>query len=244
VTHVTWSCNEQQVELLAKLRDARYLVLRDAEAFHEAATTLEYVGQVSCGQIRNGLGYYKKEIVDLAVKTKRHDAPEVGKLFEVVREARNKAVHVGSFARHLNSRLIELILILEEAIMSGMREVQDLMVRNPVVAEAWQLVAHVRNTMLANSFSTLPIRANGGWMIVTDTAVMRLIQLADRDVKLGMTVLQAVDGGMVKLAPAICVRPNSPISEVVGKMNHLPILVTDATDESRLMGIITPFDLL
>jgi hypothetical protein len=146
-------CREKQTELLTKLRDARYLVPRDAEAFHEAAMVLEHVGQVLCGEIRTGLGKYKREIVGLALQTNRHTPQEVGILFEVVRAARNDAVHVGAFARHLSTRLIDLILILEEAIMSQTRKVEDLMVRNPVVAEPWQLVAHVRSTILANSFS-------------------------------------------------------------------------------------------
>lgn len=58
----------------------------------------------------------------------------------MVREARNDAVDTDAFASHLSTRLIDLILILEEAILSQMLKVEDLMVRNPVVAEPWQLL--------------------------------------------------------------------------------------------------------
>jgi len=248
---ITGLGSAQRVELLARLRDARYLVLKDAEAFHEAATTLEYVGQVICGEIRNGLAHYSEEIVGLALQTGRHEENEVCRLFKVVREARNKAVHVGAFARHLNSRLIDLVLILEEAIMAQMLEIQDLMVRSPFVAEPWQLIGHVRNTMLANSFSSMPIRVaneeTSPWMILTDTAVMRIIQAVsrkERDARLNSTVEQATREGLIRLEPAICVRPGEPIATVVGKLNHLPILVVETSSNSRLLGIITSFDLL
>ena len=236
---------ESKVELLTKLRTARYLVLRDAEAFHEAATCLEHIGQVVCGEIRNGLESYRKEILALAQQTKRHNDEDISRLFKVVREARNDAVHVGAHARHLNTRLIDLLLILEEAITSSTLAVKDLMVRTPVVAESWHLVAHVRNAMLANSFSTLPIwertESGGCWWILTDTALMKYKRVAG---KKDMTVEKAVSQGWLPLESATCVQPDTPITEVVEKMNHLPILVTDATCESRLLGIVSAFDLI
>jgi len=243
---------EKQIEILSKLREARYLVLRDAEAFHEAATTLEYVGQILTGTIRTGLARYKAEIVNLALQTKRHDEGEISRLFEVVREARNDAVHVGAFARHLNTRLIDLLLILEEAIMSQMNEIQDLMVRNPVVAEPWQLGAHVRNVMLANSFSNLPIRlkfdGTERWMILTAVAVMKVIRGTaqnERSNRLSMTIELAVAKGLIKPELATCVSPKTAVKDVVAKMNHLAVLVTETNDEKeRLLGIVTPFDVL
>ena len=119
-------CNlsaQERVELLAQLRDTRALMLRDAESFHEASTTLEHIGQVIGRSIKNGLSRYEEEIVCLAMEAGNSDFDEAGfrRLFNVVREARNTTVHDGAYARHLSSRLIELYLILEEAIMSKMQ---------------------------------------------------------------------------------------------------------------------------
>ena len=134
--------------------------------------------------------------------------------------------------------------------MSQILKVEDLMVRNPVVAEPWQVVAHVRNTILANSFSALPIKVMSAqaecWKILTDTALIKFTKVTDKKVqgdRLGMTIEEALAEGL-RTEPATCVRPESRVDEVVDQMEHLPILVTDATKESRFLGIITAFDLL
>ncbi len=116
-------------DCLGRLRDARALVLRDAESFHGAAMALERVGQLLCGQVRNGLGAYGGELLELARTAEGIEPPEVARLFDIVRDARNMAVHEGAWARHLNSRLVDLFLILEQAIMDKMQCAQDIMVR-------------------------------------------------------------------------------------------------------------------
>src|SRR5438093_1505879 len=153
----------EEVDLLANSRSARALILRDSESFHEASMLLEYIGQILAGEIRGGLSQYQREIVDLACRNERVVAEEVERLFNVVRNARNMAVHQGAWARHLNTRLVDLFLVLEEAIVSDMTHVEDLMVRTPVVAYGWQRVADVRKAMLGNSFSavTFPHRKVG-----------------------------------------------------------------------------------
>ena len=54
--------------------------------------------------------------------------------YEIVREARNAALHEGALARHLTVNAVELSLVLEEAIMSRCYRVGDFMVRNPMCA--------------------------------------------------------------------------------------------------------------
>lgn len=60
--------------------------------------------------------------------------------YEIVREARNTALHEGALARHLTVNAVELSLVLEEAIMSRCYRVGDFMVRNPMCAYLWVLV--------------------------------------------------------------------------------------------------------
>jgi CBS domain-containing protein len=243
----------QRVEFLARLREARALVLRDAESFHEASTVLEHIGQVIGRKIGNGLKDHEADIVSLATSVAHANGEAVRRLFNVVREARNKAVHDGAYARHLNSRLVDLVLILEEAIMAKLDCVEDLMVRNPVFAEPWHLVSHVRKAMLANSFSNIPIFVgevdNGKWMLLTDTAIMRFIRNGvdkrQQRTRLAMQVDLAITQRLLEVEPAVCCRAGTLIGELTHKMNERPVLVTEKIHhQERLIGIITAFDLL
>ena len=78
-------------------------------------------------------------------------------LYDLVREARNDALHVGAFARHLTRHAIELSLVLEDALMAEAVVARDFMVEGPICASAWQPLSSIRSTMLANSFSYLPV---------------------------------------------------------------------------------------
>lgn len=86
------------MDFVGRLRAARALVLRDSEAFHEASTVLEHIGQVTGGIIGNGLKDYEGSIVGIA-KSAAHSEEAVCRLFNVVREARNKAVHDGALCQ-------------------------------------------------------------------------------------------------------------------------------------------------
>ena len=236
----------QLIEFLAKLREARALVLQDAESFHEASTVLEHIGQAIARKMGKGLGTYKKEIVNLAVASGYTDKVSVGKLFDDVKGARNKAVHDGAYVRHVNSRLVDLLLILEESIMMGMKYAKDLMVRNPQTAESWHSVSEVRRKMLANSFSTIPIYLHEGakWSLLTDTAIMQLVR-KDRHKYLPMSIKEVISLPMLNVVDADCCRPDTFVDDLVAKMNTHPVLVTERIqNEDRLLGIITAFDLL
>lgn len=236
-------------DCLTRLRDARALVLRDAESFHEAAMTLERVGQVLCGQVRNGLGAYGGELIELAKAAEGIEASEVTRLFDTVRDARNLAVHEGAWARHLSSRLVDLFLILEQAIMDKMQCAQDIMVRQPVVAETWHMIAHIRQTMLANSFSSLPVLVNNRWHIITDLMIMRYLRdAADGKAKKARLSIQLetaiLQGGIIPLE-AKCVTPETKLVELTSAMGCSPALITDGgSSGSRLFGLLTSFDLL
>jgi CBS domain-containing protein len=243
----------QRVEFLSRLRDARALVLRDSESFREASTVLEHIGQVIGGIIGNGLKDHEAAIVSLAKEAGHADEDSVRRLFNVVREARNKAVHDGAYARHLNGRLVDLLLLLEEAIMTNMDHVEDLMVRNPVSAEPWHLVSHVRKMMLENSFTCIPIfKSKTGkdrWMLLRDATLMHWIRSEPNKRKqkerLAMPVAEAIMNHALAVKGAICCSREASIGELLPRMNDDPTLVTEKIDgEERLLGIITAFDLL
>ena len=86
----------QRVEILQQLRDARALLLRDSESFHRASITLEQVGQVLAARIGTGLGAYRHEIVAHANQVWKEPNVDYERLFDVVKRARNTAVHDGA----------------------------------------------------------------------------------------------------------------------------------------------------
>jgi hypothetical protein len=90
----------------------------------------------------------------------------------MVQAARNEALHQGASARHLTQHCIELALVLEDALVNDATIVADYMVKAPLCAYSWQPLSFVRQQMLANSFSHLPIRdADGKWYLLSDAAV-------------------------------------------------------------------------
>jgi CBS domain-containing protein len=243
----------QKVDFLARLRVARALVLRDGESFSEASTVLEHIGQVIGAKIGSGLKDYEGAIVGLAKEVAHIEEDSVRRLFNVVREARNKAVHDGAYARHLNGRLVDLLLILEEATMANMDRVDDLMVRNPVFAEPWHLVSHVRKMILTNSFTCIPIyqshAGKGRWVLIRESALMQWIRSEPNKKKqkdrLALPVSDAIAKHALAVKGAICCSRDASLAEVLSRMNDDPTLVTEKIQgEERLLGIITAFDLL
>lgn len=236
-------------DCLGQLRDARAMILRDAECYDTAATVLERIGQCLCSEIRFGMGKYRTELHDLASCSGGEASAQFDRLFEVVKEARNMAVHEGVWARHLSSRLVDLFLILERAILTKMKNVEDLMVRSPQIAEDWQPVATARRAMLGNSFSALPILWQGQWSLITDYSIMRSLQakdsLAEQNRILTMRIDDALKQKVLGLTAAVTCKPSAPIAEAVKHMTEHPTLVVDEiSGQPRLLGILTPFDLL
>ncbi len=72
------------VYYLALLRDARSLILRDAESFHEAATVLETIGKIAGGKLRRGLGEYKEELLEICLGSGPSARTRAARLIDVV----------------------------------------------------------------------------------------------------------------------------------------------------------------
>jgi hypothetical protein len=250
---------EQEVALHFRdqLRAARAAALRDSESFQEIVFVLERLGAY-LSNARGNLGSYLVRIKDQAACSPMADEvpkelPDFHQQFEVkydiVREARNAALHEGALARHLTANAVELSLVLEEAIMSERHQVSDFMVRNPVCAFMWQPLSFIRQIMLVNSFSYLPVpvESNGNidWRVVSD---FRLGQCLRKNGKVGKDVLiqklqDAVKSGQIELHSAKTCYPQDKIETVLQSVEGLPTLVL-SPDNNELLGILTPFDLL
>ncbi len=250
---------EQEVALHFRdqLRAARAAALRDAEAFQEIVFVLERLGAFLSND-RGNLRKYLPRIKDQAARSPM--AEEVPKelphfhqqfevKYEIVREARNAALHEGALARHLTANAVELSLVLEEGIMSELHQVSDFMVRNPVCAFMWQPLSFIRQTMLVNSFSYLPVPVEKDgktdWRLISDFRLAQCLRKNGKVVKEGLIqrLEGAVQSGQIELHSAKTCCPQDKIEAVLPTSDGLPTLVL-SPDNNELLGILTPFDLL
>lgn len=131
-----------------------------------------------------------------------------------------------------------------------MLKVEDIMVRSPVVAETWQMVAHVRREILTNSFSNLPIFWDGSWHIITDKALMQFIRAeasanTRRNMSIGDSLTHEPQSDKVYVSKAELCSDQDTVEEAVRKMESTSVLlVCHEDDKSRAVGILTAFDLL
>jgi CBS domain-containing protein len=236
------------------LREARAQAINDSEAFVELLFVFEKLGSFLKGKI-GALGDYEGKIINLAnesslgkniPKQYREFHSSAAILFNLVRDARNDALHQGAFARHLTTHAIELSVILEDALTNMATNVSDFMVRNPVCAEMWQPLSFIRQQMLANSFSYLPVKNNGDWELVEDKDIVLFLRKpnTDRNAQLAMTLEDACANGLTLSSKPPIVPANENIMSVLGNLNGRPLLVHRQSDPSELVGIITSFDLL
>src|ERR1700676_5154410 len=112
-----------------QLKAARANAFRDAEGFQEILFVIERLGFLITNQARAlNLGDFKPKIEKLSEKSSfakdipekwRHLHTPIPELYDMVRNARNDALHQGAFARHLTVHAVELALVLEDALMDG-----------------------------------------------------------------------------------------------------------------------------
>lgn len=73
-------------------------------------------------------------------------------------EARNALVHEGVVSRNMATHAVRLSLAPEEALMAKLNDedrVGSWMVPDPVVAERWHSVSHIRQALLSGSYTVL-----------------------------------------------------------------------------------------
>src|ERR1700730_3496809 len=132
------------------VRSARAVALADAEGFHSILHSLELIGQMLDGRVRD-LGKYEKAISSLADTSplfaeiprqwpQYHNT--FGALYKELRQARNDAVHQGAHARTATSHAVELTIIIEDSLMSEAAAVSHFMVRDVVEAKLWHPVSY------------------------------------------------------------------------------------------------------
>lgn len=246
---------EERLYFRDSLRAARASVLRDSENFMEIPLLLERLGSF-LDPGKSGLYEYHPDIAGIAggsplAATLPAEFPQYHRpfdnLYDVVRVARNELVHEGAHARQLTHRAVELALILEDALMRKASKAADFMVHDPEEAHAWEPLSFLRQKMLLNSFTFLPIQwptdSNSSWRLVSDAALAGFLQGDDgRQRKMSKRLAAAVHDNDVELEKARTCRPDDPVDELVEGMDHRPWLVVDESD--CLVGIVSAYDLL
>ncbi len=248
-----------------ELRAARYSALADSEGFLAICYALEALGlrlldsKASLGAYKNKLKAIATQSVILNELPKCHPGTFSGfdALFDLVKTARNDAMHTGVYARHAAAAGIELCIGLEEALMNTKESpvtrklVKDYMVKSPIVVEAWQPVAQARQLILTHSFSFLPVHLNG-WKLVSETAMARYIQFdgperSPWNERMATSIETAARSGL-KLLDAKVVSLNENVRELLGESpdpdTPEPRLWLVVDKDKNLCGVLSPFELL
>ena len=248
-------------------RKAREAAQQDAEDFEQVVFALERLGTYLCAIQHTGLGKYERSIKVLALHsplasptpTERPFHTPFDELFELVKNCRNSAMHEGVFARNLTQHAIQIAIVIEDALTriiailnTGAPQISDFMIRNPICAEMWQPLSFIRQSMLANSFSYLPIWREDEqmWHGISDLALATYLGPntygSPRKERLSQ-ILGSASGGGLHLPPAITIRADKSVPDAIaalkGARDPAMLLVVD-DDEKHLLGIVTPFDLL
>jgi hypothetical protein len=237
-----------------QLREARENALRDAEAFDGLIHVVERLGSFLFGQIAH-LGRYKPALVQAASHSAlAEQIPEqhgnlhipFSLLYDLVKDARNDALHQGAFARRLTGHAIELSLILEDALRSSLDSavVSDYMVRSPICAELWQPISFIRQQMLANSFSFLPVSTTQGWCLISDVQIATYLGTVTSTRK-GRLAHNLNESGLKLQSAKLCAE-NTPLDKALRLLeeDQKPLLVHPDGNPQSIVGIVTPFDLL
>jgi len=238
-----------------QFRQARATALQDAEGFQEIIFVVERFGAYLIGKIKD-LGKYGEAIEREAMSSPLADAIPVqhnswhskfSTIYEFARDARNDALHQGAFARHLTNSVIQLALILEDALMSKASTVGEFMVREPICASSWQPLSFIRQQMLKNSYSYLPLLSeNDGqpcWLLVSDYLVAQYLRKGDRKTRLAKTLMSAKKDGL-ELGPADTCFADTSVVDALEMSKGKPVIVIDKEHPERLVGIVTSFNFL
>ena len=250
-----------------QFRSARQNALADAESFDQIIHVIERLGSYltkeelgdkgetgSLGKYRCKLNEFVKShgvSVDVRSEFKNQLTP-FDTLYDLVKDARNDALHQGAFARHLTKHAIELAIILEDVLSADLDpNVTDFMVRNPVCGEPWQPIAFLRQQMLANSYSYLPVlRSDDQWGVISDAAIATFLgskrKGAERTKRLAMTVesASAQHENPISLMAAAFVDEGDTLDNAFDRLKVSPILLVRNPHGPGLLGILTAFDLL
>jgi hypothetical protein len=257
------------------LREARELAQQDSENFDTLIQAFERIGAMEGRRIARGLGEYRDGLLGIAKRSPLgceiprkwpHLHIDADTLFGLIKTQRNDAMHQGIVARNLVRHSVEFSLILEHALSNNMNTASELMVRDICYAELGQPISYIRQRMLVNAFSYLPVRANGTVEMLSDVALAKWLRQMDWEEEakalaqtlaatcmppseLAQTLADArMPPSKLALTPATVLSADTPVNKLVEKLfaetNHAPVLLHGPNGKGDIVGLISAFDLL
>lgn len=265
------------------IRDARANALADAEDFHSLIRVMERLANHLCGKDvslgdkkarKSILKLLGKEAAEVSVSAYGVSRLSAAELYDLVRHARNDAVHEGIFARNLSQHLVQLSILVEDALVDDALcpKIKHYMTSDPKTAEPWEQIKFVRQKMLANSYSHIPIRIEKSWKILSDHGIAIYLWGKGEDSsqemegvksKLSCRLGSAInaESGSLPVESAKLVGPEDSVDTVLREHSDymkrgLPLLGEEKVraggdkdggkeeGKSLLVGIVTAFDLL
>lgn len=247
-----------------RLRAARYAALADSEGFTQICYELEALGVRLLGK-QESLGMYRGKIEGIAKKSlvliaMQEGPPGMFKRFQalyfIVRKARNDNMHLGAYARHATKAAIELCILLEEGLMNGEgMKVEDVMVTEVVALDPGQPVAHARQLMLMHSFSFLPVYLGDKWRLLSELSVAQYLasssDLGEKKRFLGAPIDRASkEHGLrlPELSEEYLLKPKEDATAVLKRCSGSDAptlwLVPDESRPGKLLGVLSPFELM
>ena len=162
-----------------RLVDARAIALADSEAAEAVIFAIEHLGRF-IAQKDKSLESLTKPLLKWVGSALPSRKPELDRRLQLLRRGRNERMHRGFAARDLTADAVRVALILEDALRVEWEKLtaEDLMTPNPLEAKPWHSFGMVRDAMIANSFSHVPIWWKDEWRLISERTMCRLVQRA------------------------------------------------------------------
>ena len=240
-----------------EFRKARDSALKDTEGYQQILFVLERMGSYLLKK-KGDLWKYQCCISKLVeqncpsfLKPSNDYHIKFDRLYEMVRNGRNDALHQGAVARIMTSHSVQLSMMIEDTLMAvAMSEkISEYMVKNPMCAHEWQPISFIRQIMLENSFSHIPFyrEEQKKWHVISDLDVAKFHHMEKN--KLASTLKCCIESKKITPRKATVVSPDKPVCEVLKCTDDCtddkgwPVLVK-RDDYQELLGILTPYDLM
>jgi hypothetical protein len=224
--------------------------LADAEGADAAIFAIEHVGRFVYGDekpletIGGALSWWVTRRLGHSRVT------QFNKKLDLLRRGRNDRMHKGFAARSLTRDAVAVVMMLEEALMFDWSKYQatDLMTPAPTTAKLWMTFGNVRDVLVENAFSQVPIFFDGTWAVVSERTVARAALIARKrgdDLRnLRLEDSLPWDGSTMLAKELLVVVPTvAPDALVLDLDMGSGCVLVVRQNSQELLGIVTPSDI-
>ena len=237
-----------------ELRNARSTALADSEGWQTLISVFERLAKFVTRCQRTTIGTFDAAQVFFQIigGHQEGDIPPDGHvklLLQQVVVGRNSEFHGGAAARRFARHCVEFSFLLEEGLKNAMNKNLGLIMSSPVISvETWQMLTDVRRLMLENSFTWIPVRKDGVWLVISDHALVCYLERNSEALKTETVsaALSEEQGLAAPLHKIFYEQMEIRNEKLLGSLASGPVLVASTKDRSpnRIVGVVTAFDLL